>query len=331
MEVTGALICVDVVPEIIEEACSKGLNLVISHHPMIFGSLKRLTGKSMTERCVELAIRKNVAVYSCHTNLDSAWNGVSMEMAKSIGLERITVLQPLRDALLKLVTFVPEANADDVRNALFSAGAGQIGDYDSCSYNLSGTGTFRGGEGTNPFVGKAGKLHIEKEVRIETILPSYKQQAVVQALIKAHPYEEVAYDLYPLVNQFTKAGMGAIGFLKKPVSGKVLLAKLKSVFGTGVIKHTEIQKDKYEKIAVCGGSGSGLLSEAIRQKADAFISADFKYHSFFEADKRILVADVGHFESEQFTMQIFYDILRKKMPNFVVRFSDINTNPIIYL
>ena len=331
MEVTGALVTLDVTEEVIDEAIAKGLNLVIAHHPLIFGGLKSITGKSMVERVVLKAVKHDIAVYAAHTNLDSVRGGVSGKICEVIGLKKCRILDPVAGRLKKLVVFVPSAHAEKVRQAIFDGGAGVIGNYDSCSYNLEGQGSFRGGEGTDPFVGKKGELHFEQEIRIETVFPEHEKGRVITALLEAHPYEEVAYDIYPIDNKYHEIGLGMIGELEEPVGEMEFLKLLKMRFKTGAIRHSALLGKDIRKVAVCGGAGSSLLRKAITQKADLFVSSDFKYHQFFEAEKRIVVADIGHFESEQYTRNVIYDSVNKKFPKFALHLSDVNTNPIKYL
>jgi len=330
-EITGALICLDVVEEVVEEAIQKGLNLIISHHPIVFKGLKRFNGNNYVERTVMLAIQNNIAIYSAHTNLDSVKGGVSDKMCDVLGLVNRKVLDPVSEDLKKLVTYVPSDKAEEVRKSLFEAGAGQIGNYDSCSFNSKGEGTFKANESTTPYVGKQGALHYECETRIETIFPKHLQGKVVSALLRSHPYEEVAYDIYALDNKNPQVGLGMIGELETPMDSQEFLKKLKDLFLCGAIRHTPIIKDKIRKVALCGGSGSFLLRKAMASKADIYISGDFKYHEFFDAEGKLIIADIGHYESEQFTREIFYEIVTKKFPNFAVRISEINSNPINYL
>jgi dinuclear metal center YbgI/SA1388 family protein len=330
MEISGALITLDVTEKVLEEAISKNCNLIVAHHPITLQGIKTLTGKNEPERILISAIKNNLAIYSAHTNLDSIENGVSSILARKLGLQKIKILQPREGLLLKLVTFVPADYAGKVREALFAAGAGFIGNYDSCSYNISGEGTFRAGENTNPFAGQKGELHTEKEQRIETVVPAHLKNKILQALITAHPYEEVAYDFYSLENQWQQVGFGAIGELEEEFSEEKFLSLLKETTGAGCIRHTELRKKPVKKVAVCGGSGSFLLKQAINSGADIFVSADFKYHQFTEADGKIVIADTGHYESEQFTKEVFFELLTKKIPNFAVRLSNVSTNPIKY-
>ncbi len=330
MEVTGILVTLDVTGQVILEAERLGFNLVISHHPVIFGGLQSLTGRNMTERVVELAVRKEMAIYSGHTNFDAVWGGVSSAMASRLGLVNQRILDPVSGKLRKLVTFVPTEHLNRVRHAIFEAGAGHIGDYDMCSFNLPGKGTFRGLEGSDPFVGTPGEMHQEEEVRLETVLPAHRVRRVVEAMIRAHPYEEVAYDLYPIDNQDPTTGMGVFGELEDPMDETVFLSFLKDRFRAGVIRHSPLLGKPVRKVALCGGAGSSLLGRAKSSGADVFVTGDFKYHQFFDADGRIVIMDIGHYESERFTRELFYDLLIKNFPKFAVRLSETDTNPIKY-
>jgi dinuclear metal center YbgI/SA1388 family protein len=330
MEVTGVLITLDVTEEVLLEAENLGFNLVISHHPVIFGGLKSLTGKNAAERIVTKAIRKEIAIYSGHTNFDAISGGVNTAMANRLGLLKQRILDPMKEQLKKLVVFVPHDQVDQVRSAMFEAGAGHIGDYDSCSFNLEGKGTFRGSEGSDPYVGQVGELHQEPEIRVETIVPAPLVRKVVRAMEKAHPYEEVAYDIYPLENAFNQAGMGMLGELEDPVDEEVFMTFLKDRFGLSLIRHSALRGKPVKKVALCGGAGSFLLGRAKASGADVFVTGDFKYHQFFDADGKIVVMDMGHFESEQFTRELFYDLLMKKFPKFAVRLAETVTNPIKY-
>jgi dinuclear metal center YbgI/SA1388 family protein len=331
MDVTATLLCVDVTIEVVEEAKNLGANLVISHHPVVFKPLSKLTGSNSVEKIILLAVRNNIALYSAHTNLDNVLYGVNHKICSKLGLAEPTILVPRQHALKKLVAFVPDQHADAVRNALFDAGAGHIGNYDTCSFNNNGFGTFRALEGANPYVGEVEELHRENETRIETIFPAANQKAVIQALLKSHPYEEPAFDIYPVDNSFQLAGSGMMGKLAKPINETDFLEHLKTFFKCRHLKHSRLLNKPISKIAVCGGSGSFLIPAARTAGADLFITGDVKYHEFFNAEDRILIADIGHYESEQFTIEIFYDILIKIIPNFAIHFSSINTNPIYYI
>jgi dinuclear metal center YbgI/SA1388 family protein len=329
-DISSALIALDVTEEVIDEAISFGCELIISHHPLIFKGIKRITGSNVVERCLIKAIKKDIAIYAAHTNLDSITGGVNSKICEKIGLEKCRILAPAKNQLLKLVTYVPEKHLEIVRSALFAAGAGVIGNYDQCSFINSGYGTFRGNEDSKPFVGTVGILHSEPEIRFETIIPRHLSSKIVAALNAAHPYEEVAFDLVPIENNFPSAGSGMIGQLSSPVDVMEFLSLIKGLFGCEVIKHTELLNKKICKVAVCGGSGSFLINNAIAEGADLYITADLKYHDYFEADKRIVLADIGHYESEQFTKEVLKEIVLKKFPTFALHLSDVKTNPVSY-
>jgi dinuclear metal center YbgI/SA1388 family protein len=331
MQVRSALLCIDVTEKIIEEAIQLGANLVISHHPVLFHPLKKLTGSAVDERILLSAIRNNIALYSAHTNLDNIPAGVNSKICSKLNLLNTKILVPREGMLRKLVTFVPSSHEETVRNALFDAGAGQIGQYDRCSFNTGGKGSFRPLPGTHPFAGEIDKFHLEKETRIETVFPAHLQQQIIRALLAAHPYEEVAYDIYRIENAYDMSGSGMVGELAEPMAEYDFFQQVKNVFRCGMIRCSPLLHKPVKKIAVCGGSGSFLLGAALAVNADVFLTADIKYHQFFEADNRIIIADIGHYESEQFTIEIFYELLTKKLPNFAVHFSRINTNCITYL
>lgn len=331
MEVTAVLITIDVTEAVVDEAIKHNCNLIIAHHPLIFNGLKKITGKNEVQRCIIKCIQNNIAVYAAHTNIDNVLSGVNGKIADKIGLTNRQILVAKSDMLLKLVVFVPKFHAYRVREAIFKAGGGHIGNYDFCSFNSEGNGTFRAGKSANPFVGEAGKIHTEKEEKIEIIIPAHLKERIVDELIKAHPYEEPAYDLIPLQNKAAGIGAGLIGELPKAENEYDFLMRIKKIFGSSVIRHTHFTNKLIKRVAVCGGSGSLFLKNAISAKADIYISGDFKYHEFFESDNKILIADIGHFESEQFTKDIFYEIISRKMPTFAVRISETKTNPINYL
>ncbi|GAB1415229.1 Nif3-like dinuclear metal center hexameric protein [Paludibacter sp.] len=328
--VSGVLLCVDITEEVIEEAISKKCNLIISHHPLIFNGLKRINGKNSTQRCVIKAIKNDIAIYAAHTNLDNVINGVNGIIADKLGLINRNVLLPKQGILLKLSTFVPKLHLNRVREALFNAGAGHIGNYDSCSFNVEGFGSFRAKDNANPFVGKLNELHFENEIKLEVILPEYIKTQIINALIESHPYEEPAFDIYPILNQHSSIGLGIIGELEQIESENTFLSKVKEVFDLKVLKHTKLLNKDIKKVAICGGSGSFLIEQAISKNADIFISGDFKYHDYFNAENKIVIADIGHFETEQFTKELFYKIIQNKFPTFAVHISKINTNPILY-
>ena len=329
-EVSKVLISLDVTEEVLDEAISKNCQVIIAHHPLIFSGLKRITGKNMVERIVTKAIKNDMAIYAIHTNLDNVKDGVNAILCEKLGIKKPKILSPKEGILRKLVTFCPLKEAPKVRKAIFDAGAGHIGNYDNCSFNTEGTGSFRALEGAKPFVGEKDKLHFENEVRIESIYPIYKESDIIQALQNAHPYEEVAYDIYPLMNTFGEVGAGMIGELENELDENAFLQKIKETTGTGCIRHSALLGRKIKKVAVCGGSGSFLIHNAIRAGADMFISGDIKYHDFFEADKKLVIADIGHYESEQFSKELIYSILIKKFPTFAVLISERHTNSVNY-
>ena len=329
-DVTGALLCLDCTEAIVEEAIQKKCNLIIAHHPIIFGGLKKINGSNYVERTIIKAIQNNIAIYACHTNLDNVKLGVNKKIADKLGLINQQILSPKKSLLKKLVTFVPATHLEVVRENLFNAGAGNIGNYESCSFVLEGTGSFKGNENSNPFIGEKGKLSLENETRLELIFEAINESQIISALKQNHPYEEVAYDIYLLENSYQNIGSGMVGELENPISEKEFLEKLKSIFKLKVIKHTTLTNKSIKKVALCGGSGSFLLKNAINSKSDIYISSDFKYHEFFDAENKILIADIGHYESEQYTPEIFYEIISNKFPTFASYLTETNTNPVNY-
>jgi len=330
LEVSGVLVALDCTEEIVEEAILHGCNVIVTHHPIVFKGLKRLNGSNYIERVVIKAIKNNIALYAIHTNLDHVHNGVSGEICKRLNLKNPRVLRPKVGLLKKLVTFCPNEQALQVRGALFNAGAGQISDYSECSFNTEGYGTFKGSAYTNPFVGEKGIHHQELEVRIETIFLAQDERKIIVALLENHPYEEVAYDIYSLNNKLHNVGAGMVGWLEQGMETEEFLIYLKDKMNVTVIRHTQPLAKKIRRVAVCGGSGSFLLPDALAANADVFITGDFKYHEFFDADKKLMIADIGHFESEQFTSNLLVEIIQEKFPNFAIRLTEHNTNPINY-
>ena len=331
-EVKKALICVDITEEIIEEAVNKGCDLIISHHPLIFGKgIKTIGDGSMQERVIRKAIKNDIAIYAAHTNIDNYYKGLNKILCDKLKVKNTRVISPKGEMLRKLVTFCPIDKAANVRNAVFKAGAGYIGNYDYCSFNADGTGTFRANEGANPYVGNIGELHSEKEVRIETIYPIFLEQKILKAMKELHPYEEVAYDIYPLGNKDMKSGAGLVGEMEEEFEELDFLLGLKEITEAGCIRHTKLPGKKIKKVAVCTGSGSFLIKEAISSGADIFITADMKYHQFFDAEGKIIIADIGHYESEQFVKELLYSILNKKISTFATIIAETNTNPVYYL
>ncbi len=328
-ECLGILTTLDVTEKVVQEAINNQCNLIVAHHPIIFRGLKKLNGANYVERTIIAAIKNDIAIYAIHTNLDNVINGVNKKIAEKLGLQDVQVLSPGKNILKKLVTFSPKENAENVRNALFTAG-GKLGNYSECSFNVEGVGTFKAEAGAAPYIGEIGTRHEEKETRIEVIFPAHLQKKIVQVLKNAHPYEEAAYDVYALQNETNDIGSGLAGQLPVPITEADLLSKLKSEFGLQVIRHSPVLNRKISKVALCGGAGSFLLGAAKSAGADAYITSDIKYHEFFDADGEILLADIGHFESEQFTISLLADILREKFPNFAVQKTKIKTNPVNY-
>jgi dinuclear metal center YbgI/SA1388 family protein len=328
---TGVLCCLDVTEQVIDEALQKGCNLVVAHHPLIFRGIKKLSGGTGVERALIKAIKNELAIYAIHTNLDNVLSGVNGKIASLLSLQRSRVLLPKETTLRKLVTYVPLQHTEPVRQALFDAGAGQIGNYSECSFSVAGEGTFTPGAAARPFVGANGQRHQEKENRLEVLFPVYLQGALLEALRKAHPYEEVAYELLPLDNANQTLGAGLIGELVEPVEEAVFLAQLANRFGARQVRHSPLLGRPIRRVALCGGAGSFLIPNALSAGADLFITADLKYHDFFLADGRMILVDIGHFESEQFTIELLADHLAEKFHNFAVLKTSINTNPVNYL
>jgi len=330
-EVTGVLLTLDVTEAVVDEAVARSCNMIVAHHPVIFGGLKRITGCNYVERVVHKAIKHDVAIYAAHTNLDNMHTGVNARIAQKLNLVNTRILAPKNDTLSKLFTYAPLSDADRVRDAMFAAGAGSIGHYKECSFNTTGSGSFRPGDGTRPAYGVAGgPREWVEEVKIEVIVEKHREGAVLKALFDAHSYEEVAYELIPLPNPNQQIGAGMVGDLAEPMEEKAFLAMVKTNMKTDCIRHTALAGKHISKVALCGGSGSFLLRDALAAGADVFITGDFKYHQFFDAEDRIIIADIGHYESEQYTTEIFAEVLQKKFPNFAILFSKVLTNPVKY-
>jgi dinuclear metal center YbgI/SA1388 family protein len=332
LECTGAMLCLDCTEAVIQEAIQVGCNLVIAHHPLIFGGIKRITGRNYIERTVLLAIRSGVAVYAIHTNLDNVQAGVNRKLAEKIGLlpNTLRILRPIKSRLLKLSVFCPLEHAAEVREAMYNAGAGHIGNYSHCSFNIEGRGSFLPEEGANPSLGKIGQLQWAEETKVEVLLPDWRLKSVLQAMRQSHPYEEVAHDICRLENEDQTIGAGMVGDLPEEMDEGAFLAALKERMGLMVIRHTPLCEVKVRRVALCGGSGSFLLEDAVRSGAQVFVTSDLKYHQFFDADKRLVLTDIGHYESERFTGELLAEELRRKFPTFALRFTTVNTNPINY-
>ena len=330
-ECSGVLTTLDATEEVVLEAIARGCNLVVAHHPIIFSGLKKINGKNYIEKAVIAAIKHDIALYAIHTNLDNVMSeGVNGRMAAQLGLINGRPLLPKEGTLQKLFCFVPVTHLDLVRNAIFSAGAGHIGGYTECSFSSEGTGTFKGGATSRPFAGRPGIRQEEKETRVEVLLPAYLSRRVVEAMVAVHPYEEVAYDLVDLANTHPDVGSGLIGELPEPLEETIFLEKIRRVFRVPVIRHTRLTGRLVKRCALCGGAGSPLISRALAAGADFYITADIKYHEFFDANGGLVIADIGHFESEQFTIDLLFEVLREKFLNFAVLKSDTKTNPVNY-
>jgi len=330
-EVTGVMVTLDCTEAVIHEAIEAGCNLIVAHHPIVFKGLRKLTGSNYVERAIILAIRHDIAIYAIHTNLDNVHTGVNRKICEKIGLKNLRILAPSKNTLSKLAAFVPKEATQAVLSALHEAGAGQIGNYKNCSFSLEGTGTFMPNEEATPHIGTALQQEYVAENRIEVILPAHRESKVLRALRESHPYEEVAYYVTPLTNENQEVGAGMIGEFDTPLEPLAFLQGLKNSMDLKVIRHTPLMNKPVKKVAVCGGAGSFLLPKAIQAGAQAFVSADFKYHEFFDADQKIVIADIGHYESEVFTKELLKEVLIKKFPTFAINFSKTVTNPISYL
>lgn len=329
--VSGILVTLDTLEEVVDEAIENNCNLIISFHPIIFSGLKKITGKTYVERVILKAIKNDIAIYSIHTALDNCNLGVNHMICEKLNLVNTKILIPKQNTIKKLTTYVPKDDTENVRQALFNAGAGHIGNYSHCSFNTDGIGSFKGDENTNPSKGKKGNLHFEDEVQVSMIFEKHLQSNVIHALLDAHPYEEVAYDVITLDNNNQTIGMGMIGELDNEIDELTFLNSLKSTFNSQVIKHSALLNKPIRKVAVLGGSGSFATNAAIASEADMFITSDLKYHDFYKAEGKIVLADIGHYESEQYTKNLIVSYLTKKITNFAIILSKINTNPIKYL
>ncbi len=333
VEVKGVLVSLDCIETTVDEAVARGCNLIVSHHPIVFRGLKRLNGSNYVERTVIKAIQQGIAIYATHTNLDSVPDGVNGRLAAKIGLQNPKILQTKEEVLSKLTFFVPRDHAERVRRALFDAGAGVIGNYGDCSFNVDGTGTFTPLEGSNPFAGKAGEPEQAAETRVELMFPRHMDAAMLRVLREAHPYEEVAHYLHHVANVNQYIGSGMLGELPEALPGNEFLTLLKERLELKMIRHTAFP-DKGErrirKVAICGGAGSFLLQRAKAVGADAFVTGDFKYHEFFDAEGQLLIADIGHFESERFTIDLLAEKLSEKFSTFATHLTEVNTNPVQY-
>jgi len=327
-EIKGILVTLDCTESVINEAIKKKCNLIISHHPLIFKPIKKINGSNYVERSIIKAIRNSISIYSIHTNLDNIISGVNNKIADKIGLKNIEILDKKNNVLSKIEFYIPKNYKENVLKKLFKIGAGKIGNYDSCSFQAEGLGTFKPDDNASPFIGKNNKFQKSNEVKVELIFESHLEKELINCLKNSHPYDEVAFYVTRINNKSKMIGSGILGSLKIDTSN--LLKKLKNIFKTKVIKHTVLNKNKVSKIAICGGSGSFLINKALKNNADAFITSDLKYHDFFEGGSKMLIVDIGHYESEQFTKELIFEYLSKKLVNIAIHLSKINSNPIRY-
>jgi len=329
-ELNGILVCLDVTEEVVNEAIKKQCDLIISHHPVVFRGIKKIDGSKMNLRVLEKCIQHKISLYALHTNLDNHRSGVNKEISNRIGLENTRILLPKTNTLVKLSVFIPVDNVDEVEHALFEQGAGSIGDYTGCSFKTKGVGTFKPNKNANPAIGEKEIKETVDEIKSEYVVRTSDLNNVLNAMLDCHPYEEVAHDITPLGNTDSDIGSGMIGFLNKEMDERDFLNSIKKTFNLKSIKHTSFQGNKIKTVAVCGGSGSFLLEQALRNKADVFITSDFKYHEYFDAENQILILDIGHWESEQFTTDLIGGILMEKFSNFAIHLTEVNTNPVNY-
>lgn len=337
-KVTGILVCHDALESVIEEAIAKKCNLIVCFHPIIFSGIKKITGANYVERVVIKAIKNDLAIYAVHTALDNHAEGVSKIFCDALGLQKIKILIPKKQFIQKLVTYTIPENAEIIRKALFEAGAGNIGNYENCSFNSTGIGTYMGNEHSNPEIGDKFEFVEANEIKIEVIFEKHLESKILKALFNNHVYEEVSYEIYNLQNSHQNLGLGSIGELKTPMEEKDFLLFVKDKMQTEGIRHSEFLKKKIKKVAVLGGSGSFAIKNAIAAGADVFLTADLKYHDFYKAENQILLTDIGHFESERYTKYYIVDYLRKKILNFAtdspvgaIILSEVITNPVKYL
>ena len=330
-EATGILVCHDALENVIAEAIAKKCNLVVCFHPILFSGLKKITGKNYVERAVIKAIKNDIAIYAVHTALDNHKNGVNKIFCDALGLKNTTVLVPKQNFIQKIITYTTPENADKVRKALFEAGAGTIGNYDNCSFNSEGFSTYKGNENSNPVIGTKGELTQTNEIKIEVTFEKHLQSKILKALFSNHVYEEVAYEIYELQNQHQNIGLGMIGSLETPMSETEFLTFVKDKMQCGSIRHSAFLNKNISKVAVLGGSGIYAIKNAIQAGADVYLTADLKYHNFYESENQILLADIGHFESERYTKNYIVDFLKEKITNFAIVLSEENTNPVKYL
>lgn len=302
-KIRNIMLCLELTEKVLKEALQKNCNFIFTHHPLIFSPIKKLdTEKDSQAKLIETVIKNNLIVYSAHTNLDFTKDGVSFELARVLKLKNVRFLQNEVDNQLKIVVYVPSDHLEEISSAIFEAGAGTIGEYNSCSFRINGTGTFKGSHKSNPAIGKKETLETVEEIRLEAIVDTWNLKKVLNAISKNHPYEEPAFDVIPLKNKNVNHGAGAIGELDAEMTEKVFLSHIAKCLRVKNFKYTDGRGKKIKKVAVCGGAGSEMLRTAISSGADAFITADIKYHTYHDAQDRILLVDAGHFETEIFSL-----------------------------
>ncbi len=329
-DVAGILVAHDALEIVVDEAIEKNLNLIVCFHPIIFSGLKTLTGKNYVEKSILKAIENKIAIFAIHTAFDNDGLGVNFGICEKLELINQQILMPKQEQLLQLSVHVPRENAVELKDALFSAGAGNVGNYDECSFTISGEGSFRPLEGANPYSGSLNEREIADEVLISVIAEKFKLNKIVAAMKSAHPYEEVAYQIVELKNENHHVGLGRFGDLETEMEAEEFLKMVKGKFGLNVIRHSNILDKKIKRVGVLGGSGASGIAAAKRAKCDAYLTGDLKYHDFFQAENEMLLCDIGHFESEQFVVHQIFDILSEKFPKFAISKSVEKTNPVNY-
>jgi dinuclear metal center YbgI/SA1388 family protein len=330
-KVTGVLVTLDTLESVVNEAIESNCNLIVSFHPIIFSGLKKINGNNYVERVVEKAIKNDIAIYAMHTALDNSFVGVNAKICEVLGLKNKEILIPQKGTIRKLTTYVPAENAEELRTKLFESGAGRIGNYENCSFSTQGTGTYKGNEHSNPVIGEKGKTHTENEISISVTFEKHIEKNILNAMFKNHPYEEVAYEIVSLENTYQKVGMGMVGELENEMDETSFFKFLKEAMNVSIIRHSKLRGKPIKKVAVLGGSGSFAIKNAIQSNADIYITSDIKYHEFYKSENKLVIADIGHYESEQFTKNLLVEFLTKKIPNFAVVLSKKNTNPIYYI
>jgi len=329
--VKNILLSLELTMDVINESIAKECNLIITHHPLIFHPVKSLDfQRDKNSMLIEKLIKNDLTLFSAHTNLDFTKNGVSFELAKMLGLKGIDFLVNLSANQYKISVFVPGDHVEEVADAIFNAGGGIIGEYSRCSFRTGGTGTFFGSNKTTPFLGEKGKQEQVSEIKLEAIADSWKLGGIISAVINAHPYEEPAYDIYPLKNKNINYGMGAVGELDKQLGREEFLKYVSEKLKAKCLKYTSGKSESIKKIAVCGGAGTELLKEAVQSGADAFVTADVKYHTFHDAQGKILLVDAGHYETEIHVLnQIEKELSTAAENNFKIFKYSGSTNPVI--